>query len=234
MHRVFSENKKLTENKRYEIKMVFDRLRLEEVRSWVLSHTHSFRTAFPPRRVNNIYFDTQDFDFLTAHANGVAERAKLRFRWYGEKWIAENGQLEIKKKIANLGNKDIHGIQGTVDISRSNWREIRQFLKANSPDKFKFLLNNTAPVLINLYDREYFVSFDGLVRLTLDYKLRAFGQAFGLTPNIDRPQPLKNVVVIEMKADASFHQKIADALAEFPLYCSAFSKFLTGIENVHK
>jgi hypothetical protein len=221
----------LGDNQRYEVKMVFSGLHLGEIRSWVLAHTDSFRKAFPPRQVNNIYFDTWDFELKAAHVQGVAERAKLRFRWYGETWLAHDGQLEIKIKKSNLGYKEIQAILGDIDISRVSWSEILEFLKSRISDRFLYILNNTVPVLINLYQREYYVSFDGLVRVTLDYDMRAFSQSFWPKPNINKPQPLQNVIVIEMKANVVHDQRISDALAQFPLYCSAFSKYLTGIEK---
>ena len=66
---------------------------------------------------------------MSAYIQGVAERAKIRFRWYGKTWVAENGQLEIKKKFSNLGSKEIHKIDGLIDISQENWTEIFSHLQ---------------------------------------------------------------------------------------------------------
>ena len=222
----------MNEKLRYEIKMVFDALRLDEVRSWVYSHSVSFIIPHPPRQVNNIYFDTIERDLLTEHLNGVANRAKVRFRWYGKSWLTEGGQIEIKVKNSQLGYKKIHKIPNVMDISQHTWTEIVALLQKDVPEDLALLLSNMSPVIINQYKREYYVSMDGLIRVTLDYNMRAFEQSFGFSPNISFEQTLKNNVIIEMKSTKNNHKRIADSLAEFPLYCTQNSKYLNGMEFV--
>jgi len=219
-------------NLRYEKKMIFDALRLGEVRSWVYSHSNAFKVAYPPRQVNNLYFDTPERLLMTEHANGVANREKFRFRWYGENWCAREGNIEIKKKIGHLGYKITHPINNIIDFSRLDWREIIRLLKEKSSGDFSFLLDNLKPVVINQYQREYFVSADEKIRVTLDYDMKAFGQSFGFSPNITFRQLLVNNVIIEMKATMDECQRIADALAEFPLRCVQNSKYLNAMEYV--
>ena len=220
----------LSDNLRYEQKMVFDALRLDEVRSWVYTHPVVFRVAFPPRRVNNIYFDTLNRQLMVDHIQGVAARDKARFRWYGETWQAENGQIEVKKKIGRLGYKRIQPVPGQIDLDRFSWREIVGLLKRQSDKDFAALFDSFFPSLINHYQREYYVSMDGKIRVTLDYGMAAFEQSFGFAPNIRFPQPQRNDVVIEMKAAKEHHRQIADALAAFPLRCLQNSKYLNGME----
>ena len=69
---------------RYELKQTYSELFLPELRSWVQMHPAGFRTAYPPRWVNSIYFDTPDLDSFNDHIAGVPVRRKLRYRWYGE------------------------------------------------------------------------------------------------------------------------------------------------------
>ncbi len=215
---------------RYEIKMVFDALRLDEVRSWVYAHSSAFGVAYPPRQVNNIYFDTIERELMMNHIDGIADRAKVRFRWYGESWVTEGGQIEQKIKRSQLGYKKIQLLSETIDISESSWDEVLEFLYRDSNKEIEFLLKNMMPVLINKYMREYYVSMDGEIRVTLDYDMRAFGQGFGFSPNTDFEQAVRNNVVIEMKSAKKNHKKMADALAEFPLYCTQNSKYLDGVE----
>ncbi len=215
---------------RYELKMIFDALRLDEVRSWVFAHSDAFRVRYPPRQVNNIYFDSIEHNLMTEHINGAADRAKVRFRWYGKSWVAEDGQIEIKVKTGQLGYKKHQSILSSIDISQLTWREILTEFHENSADDFASLLDDLEPVLINQYKREYYESMDGVIRITLDYEMRAFQQSFGFSPNISFEQTLRNDVVIEMKAAKNDHTRIADALAEFPVYCTQNSKYLNGME----
>ncbi|MBT3323024.1 MAG: VTC domain-containing protein [Anaerolineae bacterium] len=220
----------MEEKLRYEIKMVFNALRLDEVRSWVYSHSAAFRVPYPPRQVNNIYFDTLERDLMMNHLDGVAERAKVRFRWYGENWVTKGGQIETKIKKSRLGYKNTQKVSETIDISQASWTEILELLKRDSSENFVFLLENLTPVLINQYKREYYESMDGLIRVTLDYDMHAFEQPFGFSPNTSFQQTQLNNVIIEMKSAKNNHKEIADALAEFPLYCTQNSKYLNGME----
>ena len=220
----------MEEKKRYELKMVFDGLRLAEVRSWVFSHPDAFRIAYPLRQVNNIYFDTLNHIFMTDHLNGVQNRAKVRFRWYGEDWLAQNGRIEAKIKNGQLGYKKSQPISEEIDISQATWQEIIGIFQKNSNNDFAVLMSNLSPTIINQYLREYYESMDGLIRVTLDYKMRAFAQGFGFSPNISSQNKLRDDVVIEVKAAKKDHQRIADTLAEFPLYCTQNSKYLNGME----
>ena len=68
---------------RCEIKFVVPEQELPTVMAHVRSHSAGFREAFPPRRVNSIYFDTYGWSNVDDHLAGVAERCKLRLRWYG-------------------------------------------------------------------------------------------------------------------------------------------------------
>ncbi|MBT3391103.1 MAG: polyphosphate polymerase domain-containing protein [Chloroflexi bacterium] len=214
---------------RYEIKMVADALYLGEVRSWVFTHPNAFQIAYPPRQVNNIYFDTRDRDLMKDHINGAANREKFRFRWYGESWLANGGQIEIKKKRGMLGYKTTQKIIAPMDIARLNWGEIAAALKQECTHEFTFLVENLIPVLINHYQREYYISMDGRIRVTLDYQMRAFEQAFGLSPNLKFPQLQLDNVIIEMKAAEADHARIANSLAQFPLRCTQNSKYLNGL-----
>ncbi|MBM3144397.1 MAG: polyphosphate polymerase domain-containing protein [Chloroflexi bacterium] len=221
----------MNDDLRYEQKMVFDALRLGEARSWVYAHPDSFRVANPPRQVNNIYFDTLDRQIMLDHINGTANRSKFRFRWYGESWQTNGGQIEVKKKIGQLGHKTIQPISISMDITRLSWREIVNSLKTDLSREYASLLESLYPTIINQYRREYYVSMDGIIRLTLDYDMRAFDQSFGFSPNTRFTKPLRNHVIIEMKSPKSSHQRLANCIAEFPLRCTPNSKYLNGVEN---
>ncbi len=218
---------------RYEIKMTFDEQRLAEVRSWVLSHREAFQVAYPPRQVNNIYFDTFERALLQKHLDGVAERSKVRFRWYGASWQAKNGQLEIKRKHAQLGDKLTYPVLSELDLERQAWEILQKNIRDDLPDDSKHILDGMRPALINQYQREYYASMDGVLRVTLDFGLVTFAQTFGSAPNISFPQPLHGQMVIELKAPKEAHQRIADAMSAFPLYARQNSKYLLGMESFY-
>ena len=217
---------------RYELKMVFDALRIAEVQSWVFMHSNAFRKAYPERYVNNIYFDTNQWEMLGAHLNGVNKRAKVRYRWYGKTWVPDKGQVEIKVKQGQLGYKKQQDIFGKLSLNKANWAEITKQLQDVAGRKVAKLFDVFFPVMINQYKREYYISADSMIRITLDYDMKVFDQTFSLRPNTKYEQPLKNNIVVEVKAGQQHHQKIADTLAEFPLYCQQHSKYLNGLEHL--
>ena len=231
MNKVFSEINQDNGLKRYEIKMVYDELRLGEVNSWIKSHSQLFRKAYPSRQVNNIYFDTHDMAFREAHIQGVFNRFKIRYRWYHKSWIASKGQLEIKHKYGNLGEKDVYLIDEEIDISSFSWNQIYGFIRSELDLDCQYLFDPTKPILINNYQREYYVNAAGTVRITLDTGQKCFDQKFGQSPNILNPLPMRRNLVLEIKTAVSHYLEISDALEEFPLYSTAHSKYLVGTES---
>ena len=91
---------------RFEIKSSYPPYFDSQVLAWVKSHVMGFRTAFPPRRVNNVYFDTLDLLALDENIAGISQRCKVRYRWYGHHQLPEAGALEFKNKHTALGWKD--------------------------------------------------------------------------------------------------------------------------------
>ena len=217
---------------RYELKMVHNGLHMFDLRRWVRSHSGAFSTAYPPRRVNNIYFDTADYDTLIDHLSGVSERRKLRFRWYGTSPEHISGHLEIKQKINRLGSKLRQTIDQPIELSRSNWAQIMAELRNHTKGIFNELLHVSHPVLINYYDRDYYITADGKIRLTLDYNHKSYDQRFSHSPNLIFTQPMLARAVIEFKADVRNSAELADVIAEFPLRVTQHSKYLESLDSI--
>ncbi len=232
MTREFLEINSQKDASRYELKMVFNGLQNSFVRSLILGHTQLFREVYPPRMVNNIYFDSEDFQLRDAHIQGVYERIKIRYRWYHKVWKTSDGKLEIKSKSGNLGIKTTFSVPGEIDLAKHPWKEVQHIISSelNHVIQNQFLM--TRPVLINAYLREYFESADRLIRITLDTRLEALDQTFGSYPNLTTQLPIRNVCILELKSDLSRHQYIAAVLEEFPQYCSAYSKYIHSTETI--
>lgn len=218
------------EGYRYELKMVYEGVLGPNARGWIRTHPLLFRQAFAPRRVNNIYFDTHDHDWMRDHIDGAPRRAKLRLRWYGEEWAFTTSQLELKVKEAHLGRKESVPIAAAIDLERMAWSDITGLIAAECGDLFRARLAGTRPVLVNTYRREYYVSADGAIRATLDLDLWACSQAFGQSPRLDSPQPQRDLAIIELKARAGEYKRLSEALTAFPTRTIHFSKFLNGME----
>ena len=178
MTRVSSGTDHQTSPSRYEIKMVFNGLQTGLVRSLIIGHSQLFKRAYPSRQVNNIYFDTEDFQFKDAHIQGNESRIKIRQRWYHDTWKFSNSLLEIKSKSGNLGSKTVIPIPVEIDLTDTTWNELRPMIRSYIKQASQHLILNTNPVLINNYHREYFESADQLIRITLDTRVNSFSQVF--------------------------------------------------------
>lgn len=218
-------------DRRYEIKMTAENEERYVVERWVRLNRFAFKTAFPKRVVNNIYFDTEGMDTYFDHVNGVEQRKKLRFRWYGKTYLIKNGQLEVKHKENNLGWKWIEPVNYALDLNTTTWDEMLSALRKDKDPRMGTLLSAARPVLVNRYSRDYYVSADGQIRITLDYDLENYTQSFGAKPNLIFKDPGINTLVIEFKSDIHQAKSLADVLAQFPLRVNAYSKYINGIEN---
>jgi hypothetical protein len=221
----------LANGNRYEIKMVYDALRIYEVRQWVRNHYAGFHTAYPTRLVNNVYFDTEELGAFNDHISGCGSRQKLRFRWYHNHQNVVDGQLELKRKDVNIGSKYSQDVNG-IDLKNDSWTTIKQKMVSQSTDEMQLLIRSAEPVLINTYQRDYFVSGDGITRLTLDYNLKAWDQRVYAKPNMRVRIPLLNVMVIEFKRDIAGHKEFANILAKFPLRVTNYSKYVQSLNSI--
>jgi SPX domain protein involved in polyphosphate accumulation len=218
---------------RHEIKMVTEGLDLPWVRSWVRLHPAGFSELYPPRRVNNVYFDTPRLASYEENLSGIASRVKLRLRWYGTDLSNVNGIVELKCKQALDGWKVSHKLQTPIDFATQSWSDIVTLLRNELPEHMRLRLNFASqPVLINRYDREYHQSFDGKVRITLDYAQQVFDQWTRQHPNLSVPVPVRDLVIIESKADHQDSERLAETVSRFPLRVSKASKYVSGVESL--
>jgi SPX domain protein involved in polyphosphate accumulation len=217
---------------RYELKIVYPQPWISEVRGWITGHPVGFVTAFPPRWVNSFYFDTPDLDSFNDHLAGVPERRKLRFRWYGESLQTGRGQVEVKNKTERVGWKDTHPIEYTFDFEKMDWSSILSELQQQSSGFIRELLSVVQPALLTAYWREYFISSDGIVRLTLDSDLCAYDQRFTAQPNLWFRQPLEDDIFVELKSEVPNAPDLADILAHFPSRVERHSKYVDALEKM--
>jgi len=214
---------------RYEIKLVCEGHRLPQARSWVRLHPAGLTVAYPPRRVNNVYLDTPHLNSFEANLAGLCTRQKLRLRWYGSSVLNIQPQLELKEKENLLGRKKRHKPPCRLNLTQS-WADILRTLRANVEPEWQMMLQTVSrPVLFNHYRREYYVTFDGAVRVTLDFSQAAYDQRFSLRPNLHLGLPIADSVVIEIKAARDQAQRLQEIAAAFPLPRSRNSKYAGSV-----
>ena len=155
--------------KRFERKWLFKSNNSLSLINALIRSNLFFRTQYPSRKVNSIYFDTQSFDFLYNNINGVKDRKKVRLRWYNEDYL--NNTLEIKKKLGFVGWKE--SFQKISSFKNSVFNNLND--KTNFLNKVNHLAkSNINPILKIVYKREYFLSFCNKFRSTLDTDIKVF------------------------------------------------------------
>ena len=214
---------------RFERKFIASIKDLPEVYYRLKCHPFMFRPVFYPRIVNNIYFDTPEFDFLYDNLSGIANRHKIRVRWYGE--MPESmAVLEKKIKKGHLGKKESRKI-GKIRISHENLsidslKEIEK--KVNR--YYGIFHSKLLPVLFNSYKREYFQSEDKKFRMTIDSNL----QYRRILLNKNYSLPFKeNSIIIEIKYDEPYERESDHLHDILPFRLTKNSKYVKGMQLLY-
>ena len=217
---------------RHEIKMVTEHWHLHDVESWIRLHRAAFLPTYPQRQVNNIYFDTPDLSSFAENLAGLAERRKLRLRWYGDDWTAVEGILEHKCKRDLAGWKIQCPLTTKKDLTRMSWSALVRSIEDHLGDELKHQLRmKWCPILINSSQRRYYISANHKVRATIDFAGLCYDQRFSAYPNISRPSPGQKLIIIEVKASVDDRNELADVVSDFPLRVGKHSKYISALEE---
>ena len=92
-------------NQRYEFKYILNQNSYDYIFNWIKLSEFNFNDEYPERKVNNIYFDSYNYDCYKSNIDGLSYRAKFRLRWYNDLHKIENPNLEIKFKKNSFGWK---------------------------------------------------------------------------------------------------------------------------------
>jgi SPX domain protein involved in polyphosphate accumulation len=219
---------------RYERKFTANTLHRSEIFSQIKMHPAFFREIFHTRQVNNIYFDTPGLKFYNDNIVGVADRKKVRIRWYG----AINGKinspkLEYKIKSGLLGTKwtfDVAPFELNEHFSKKYIADILN--NSDLPDEILEDLKTLSPTLVNAYQRTYYLSADQKYRLTVDELLKYFpvnnlGNNFKSSPKIQ-----DNEFILELKYGETEDAHANQISKLFPYRLDKSSKYVNGIELV--
>jgi hypothetical protein len=225
---------------RYEIKMECESALFSEAQAWIRLNSAAFREAYPDRQVNSLYLDTPALDTLNDHIEGIPTRRKLRFRWYGPDLEPARGQLELKNKTDRAGWKLVQPVNRPVHFRGCSWNAVQKDLAAGllaEPESeqqrlFQELLSVARPLVMNQYQRQYYVSADQRLRLTVDRNIKAFDQWMSSSPNLSFGLPMPDILLIELKCDVEHARHLADVLAEFPLRVHRHSKYVSALSSL--
>ena len=150
-------NKDKTLDFRKERKYAIFDIGIRIVENYVRSHPAMFTKPFPPRYVNNIYFDVLNFQNYSDNVVGSTYRKKFRIRWYGEQFgLIDKPILEIKIKEGLAGAKEYFPLSPFTLEKGFTAESIKiLFNKSDIPLNLKETLKHFTPTLLNQYRRDY-------------------------------------------------------------------------------
>lgn len=218
---------------RKERKFIVNDTSITSVEFFIKSHPAMFFQPFPPRFVNNVYFDSNSFGNYGDNVVGSATRHKFRIRWYGEQFgYIEKPVLEIKIKKGLAGAKKHFKLAPfTFEPGFSMKTMDEVFDKSDLPKEIREMLKHQSPTLLNQYHRKYFLSADRKYRVTLDHKLRYV--RIGRHQNSFMQRVSNNHdVVVELKYDVKDDEEANKISASFPFRLSKNSKYVNGVDNL--
>ncbi len=215
-------------NARYERKFVAESYGLAAALAIVRGHSALFREAYPPRFVNNVYLDTPAFQSYYQHTGGAPTRLKTRIRWYGAlDGTADPVALELKIKSGEVGGKIARPLPPIRDPRRAGPELEAALAEADLPPMWIEFLRGRQAVLVNRYRRHYFLSGDGLFRLTVDSQIQFF------SPGPPRHAPTPPIpIVIEIKYAPEHAPQAARITNSLPLRLGRCSKYVLGIRTI--
>ena len=217
---------------RYERKFLsqeFDRTTLQAM---VKILPGGFNEIYHQRQVNNIYFDTFDYENYFDNVDGAPQRKKVRIRWYGEiNELVQVPILEVKIKYSLMGTKLSYPLPSfNVNEYSSNDFLYNLTSQSNIPRELVTLIKVQQPKLINTYSRTYYESVNTKIRITIDDCLSFYDPQKN---EIDKNFNIKNMnTILEVKYPKSSDTIVNQITSRLPFRLSKSSKYVTGINSV--
>ena len=212
--------------KRIEVKEVFSLFDITKVEKAIHLSKFAFRKPFPDRQINSIYFDDFSFSSFEDSIEGNCLRTKTRLRWYGNEDSEVSAVLELKKKKGMYSWKHLYQNKYRINPKARNWTTFIKFLQKEGKD---LILTQLKPKSIVSYQRNYYASFDGKVRITIDRNLKTYRQDISVNPNLTRPKDHFELIIMEMKVDVSNSNLIRMVSEDIPFNPKRFSKYCESL-----
>ena len=220
------------ESLRYEKKYICSNLLTSQARLIIKSLPSQFIQSFSPRFINNIYFDSLDKDYYQNNIDGLGDRHKVRIRWYNNLFgNIKEPKLEIKSKKNHQNYKNTFAIDSFYfEKNLQDKRNLKNWInKADIPDNLLKLLCSFHISSMNSYHREYFISTDNGIRITLDSEMTFYDvgtESIIKINTVDNDYPL-----IELKYDSKLSSEGDNIANEIPFRINKHSKYILGVEK---
>ena len=210
--------------KRHDTKFVFTRDKLGALLEQLIPHY--LILEMEDIRVfmyENLYFDTDDYEFYRQHHNRKLNRYKFRYRRYID---SRSHYWEIKFKNNKRKTSKIR-FERQAPVTEMT-EEIKEITRLVLPENFEPDLDLIGPRLWTTFRRIVLASLELRERITIDMDL-IYRNMGGQTKD------LKGVIVAEVKqARQSLRSPYKQAAKRIKIYPKTFSKYCTGIAMLGK
>ena len=230
----FKEVAKVTTPKRLELKMAYAVKELSFVKKTLLLSNLRFRKAYPTRKVNSLYFDNSSFSAIEDSLSGTSKRTKIRLRWYGDLDKALKPVLEFKLKQGQLSWKKLYSTSLKLNPNPDNWMDAFACISNDLGEQtIRNILPSTHSIPISLisYSREYYESFGGLIRATIDQDLTYRDQTLSPRPNFEIKRKIPNKFILEFKLKKENQPLLGKISYNLQFNAERFSKYC---ESTHQ
>ena len=177
-------------------------------------------------RIYNIYFDNDEYEFMTKSLDKPLYKEKVRLRSYETADKNSYVFLEIKKKFQGHGNKRRVVINYNDAIDYINNKIIPDTNKQimNELD-YTFKKNNLKPKISLTYDRlSYAFKEDDSYRITFDTNIRYSNKKIDLVDLDDDYCLFNDGYIMEVKTLKGYPMWFIKALNELKLFPTSYSK----------
>jgi hypothetical protein len=161
---------------------------------------------YPDRIINSVYFDTENDKMLFDSIYGIAEREKMRLRWYNNDFT--DTRFEIKTKKGESSNKEVILLNDQEFNLDTENMLLPSSLLSVLPNK------NIKHCSIVKYNRVYLYNKINKTRITFDKNIST------LDFTTDKERKLTNSFILELKChlNFSFNLNMIDFQTRFSKY----------------
>ncbi len=166
---------------RYEDKFEFSQYMHSSIVNSILTSNYHFTEIYKPRKINNIYLDTPSLSNYYDNMNGIMNRTSTESGGMVKIIMLISLLWNTKIKQSMLGYKEFFTLPG-FDKNDFDYDAYLKQISDMYEDKFEDFSNlygeicSSIPSLHNTYMREYYMSADKLIRITIDWDLHTINQ----------------------------------------------------------
>ena len=218
-------------SRRREIKFALPTGDVPVLRSTLNLNCRRVEHGAPTSIVRSIYFDDFRMSAYRESVDSIGRRTKVRLRWYGED--DTKAFFEIKRRLGRTMEKVRVPIVSERALTEMSYDAIHRELCAVLPPALAETLSlYDEPSLLISYTREYYESFDTLLRVTLDYDVECFDQNGLARPRLRFGQTLAGLVILEGKTPVELDGQLPDLLYPLRPTVTRSSKYVMGCDAV--